>query len=315
MNAMGKGGCSFFFMIDAWAEHWVVLEVKKAIEEGFQWFLEGKGYYLPSRICKKNYRFHFDPVPFERYAQAFAITRAAQLRGESWLANLTFPSLLHTDFTLKDIFAHANSPFRLYIPQMLTVFSPERFIRISSQGKISSYPMKGTIRSDVPNSVNTVLADPKETAEHITIVDLIRNDLTMVANNVHVMRYRFISMVKRNQVPLFQVSSEITGELQSDWRKNLGSIFATILPAGSVTGAPKKRTGEIIQEAELYDRDWYTGVFGYFNGSELDSAVSIRFIKQVDNKLVYLSGGGITINSDVHREYAELKEKIYVPSA
>jgi para-aminobenzoate synthetase component 1 len=93
----------------------------------------------------------------------------------------------------------------------------------------------------------------------------------------------------------------------------LGDIIATLLPAGSISGAPKRKTVEIIHEAEQGPRGFYSGVCGIFDGSNLDSAVMIRFIGKENGKFVYRSGGGITINSIARKEYQELIDKVYVP--
>ena len=87
-----------------------------------------------------------------------------------------------------------------------------------------------------------------------------------------------------------------------------------MLPAGSISGAPKKETIRIIKESEIDDRGYYTGIFGVFNGKELDSAVMIRFIEKNDTGYVYRSGGGITFLSQIEKEYEELIKKIYVPA-
>ena len=81
--------------------------------------------------------------------------------------------------------------------------------------------------------------------------------------------------------------------------KLLGSILLKLLPAGSVSGAPKPKTLEIIKAVEGEVREYYTGVFGYFNGNDLDSGVMIRFIENREGKYFYRSGGGITTQSDV----------------
>ena len=70
---------------------------------------------------------------------------------------------------------------------------------------------------------------------------------------------------------------------------------------------------QIISEAESYERGFYTGVMGYFDGKDLDSAVMIRFMEQADGKLYFKSGGGITCRSEAESEYNEMKQKIYVP--
>jgi len=314
MNRLAAAGEPFFFLIDAWAERWVVRRVGEAAAAGWSWSLEGRGVLGPPDPPPAYRRFTAYPVSLRRYEKAFRRVREAQVAGETWLANLTFPSRLDTDLELDAILRSARAPFRLGIPGRLAVFSPERFVRISADGRMASHPMKGTIDADSPNAVERILADEKERAEHVTIVDLIRNDLGMVARRVSVPRYRYLSEVRARGRRLLQVSSEVRAELGADWRPRAGDIFRTLLPAGSVTGAPKKRTGEILRAAEDYERGWYTGVFGAFDGRCLDSAVAIRFIEAApDGSLVYKSGGGITINSSMNAEFAELEAKIYVP--
>lgn len=155
--------------------------------------------------------------------------------------------------------------------------------------------MKGTISAEVSNAKCVILGDPKETAEHNTIVDLMRNDIGMVAEDVQVERFRYIDRIKTHNGDILQVSSEITGRLPKDNLSHLGDIVFRMLPAGSVSGAPKQSTVNLIHKAEPEARGYYTGVFGYFDGSELDTAVLIRFIVQDENKLFFHSGGGITI--------------------
>jgi para-aminobenzoate synthetase component 1 len=157
------------------------------------------------------------------------------------------------------------------------------------------------------------LANKKEAAEHATVVDLLRNDLSKVASNVNVEEYRYVQEIITSKGKLLQVSSKITGQLPYDWQKNIADILLEMLPAGSVTGAPKKKTLEIIADIESHNRGFYTGVFGIFDGQELDSAVMIRFIEQRNGQLFYKSGGGVTTQSTAEEEYNELIQKIYVP--
>jgi para-aminobenzoate synthetase component 1 len=144
-------------------------------------------------------------------------------------------------------------------------------------------------------------------------VDLIRNDLSTIASDVHVSRFRYIDRINTNFGDILQVSSEIVGKLPNDYLNQLGSIVFSLLPAGSVTGAPKPKTLQIIKEVEASKRGYYTGIFGYFDGQSLDSAVMIRFIENKDNSFWFRSGGGITFQSDVTDEYNELVRKVYVP--
>jgi len=173
--------------------------------------------------------------------------------------------------------------------------------------------MKGTINANVLDAEKKVLENPKEHFEHNTIVDLLRNDLNMVAKDVTVDKFRYIEKISTNRGDLLQVSSLITGKLADNYTDKLGDIILKLLPAGSVTGAPKERTVQIIREIENYKRGFYTGVFGYFDGTSLDVAVAIRFIENIDGKLFYKSGGGITALSNPLDEYNELVAKIYVP--
>ncbi len=173
--------------------------------------------------------------------------------------------------------------------------------------------MKGTIDATMPDAENIILNDVKETAEHYTIVDLIRNDLSMVSQRVRVERFRYFDTIGTNEKRLLQVSSEICGEMEEGYLSAIGDIIFSLLPAGSVSGAPKKKTTEIIASAEGIPRGYYTGIAGLFDGRNLNSGVLIRFIEKRDNGYFYRSGGGITSFSEPLSEYNEMIDKIYVP--
>ena len=173
--------------------------------------------------------------------------------------------------------------------------------------------MKGTIDASLPNALKILESDPKEINEHNTIVDLIRNDLSKIAKEVEVIRFRYIDKIKTQKKEIFHTSSEIRGKLTSDWKNQLPDILLGMLPAGSICGAPKAKTVSIIQDVEKDLRGYYTGIFGYFDGVNLDSAVNIRYLEKKNDQLLYRSGGGITFLSDLESEYKELVEKIYVP--
>ncbi len=191
-------------------------------------------------------------------------------------------------------------------------FSPECFVRFCN-GRVSSFPMKGTIDASVRNAAEVILSDDKEHAEHLTIVDLIRNDLSKSVGNSRVDRFRYIDKIKTSNKNLLQVSSEISATLPDDYFEKLGSIIFAMLPAGSVSGAPKDRTLEIIRNAETGKRGYYTGVTGVFDGENLESSVNIRFIERNGSGYLFRSGGGITIYSKCENEYMEMLDKIYVP--
>ena len=255
------------------------------------------------------YTFERTPEPEAIYAHRFDIVRAGLLRGDSFLTNLTVRTPLAPDAIHPRARAHST----LYDPGPFACFSPERFVRIDADGTIASNPMKGTIDARLPEARERILADPKETAEHNTIVDLIRNDLSMVADGVHVQRFRYVDRLETSAGPILQVSSEIVGRLATDWRSHVGDVIARLLPAGSVSGAPKDATVRLIRQAEQTPRGFYTGVFGLFDGYTLDSAVFIRFIDLTTDPFTYQSGGGITARSRMHDEYEEVIQKVYLP--
>ncbi|MDH5721144.1 MAG: aminodeoxychorismate synthase component I [Spirochaetia bacterium] len=253
-----------------------------------------------------------EPVTFSEYEKAFYHVVKNQKAGNSYLLNLTFPTKITSDRTLKEIFFESRARYKLYFQDRFIVFSPETFVIINDD-IISSYPMKGTIDASIPDAKNIILNDAKEFAEHITIVDLIRNDLSMVSNNVQVEKFRYCEKIKTSEKDLLQISSKITGKLIDKYRFNFGDLFEIILPAGSVTGAPKKKTVEIIKEAEKMPRNYFTGVFGIFDGRNIDSAVMIRYIEKTNGEFFYKSGGGITVYSEPEKEYREMIIKVYVP--
>lgn len=266
--------------------------------------------------CLNNRKEHIHwqsfPESSDIYRHSFNIVQRNIFAGNSFLTNLTCRTPIETNLTLQDIYFRSKAIYKLWLRDSFTVFSPEIFVRIH-QERISSYPMKGTIDASIPDASRLLMDDPKEAAEHATIVDLIRNDLSMVANQVSVSRYRYIDTLHTNQGAILQTSSEIQGVLPEDYQEHLGEIIFKLLPAGSITGAPKKKTMQIIQEAENYNRGFYTGIMGYFDGENLDSAVMIRFVEQEREKMYFKSGGGITCQSDVESEYNEMKQKVYVP--
>ena len=256
--------------------------------------------------------FNKRPVSLEEYKKKFDTVMKRLSYGDSYLTNLTLKTRIEGNVKLKDLFFVSKAKYKLWFRDEFLVFSPEIFIQIK-EGKIFSYPMKGTIDASVSRAREKILSDSKELAEHVTIVDLIRNDLSLIADHVKVTRFRYIEELFTNDKKLLQVSSEITGDLLAPGQLKLGSLLIKLLPAGSVSGAPKRKTVEIIRQAEGEDRGFYTGVFGIFDGQNFDSGVMIRFIEQQKGELYYRSGGGITTQSILENEYQEAIDKVYVP--
>lgn len=303
-----------------------------------------------------------EPPLYEDYERSFNIVKSNIMAGNSYLTNLTCRVPVSCNLSLEDIFHRAKGKYKLLLRRKRTLaedkaylkeenieenlnpfvcFSPETFVRIKG-GRIYSYPMKGTLDASLPNAEKQLMEDRKEAAEHATIVDLIRNDLSRVAEDVRVDKYRYIDVLHTNKGDILQTSSEISGRLPEDYPHHLGEILDAQLPAGSITGAPKDKTMQIIQEAEGYDRGFYTGIMGIYDQGELNSAVMIRFIEEeispvdfeadgeknfkakegkasegkepkASRELYFKAGGGITSKSDCRREYEEVIQKIYLP--
>ncbi|MDO4790536.1 MAG: aminodeoxychorismate synthase component I [Porphyromonas sp.] len=253
------------------------------------------------------------PESFEIYSKRFDRVMKGLKRGDTFLTNLTVRTPISLSHNLEEVFLHSKAKYKMYLKDKWVCFSPETFITIDEAGNISSHPMKGTIDATIPNAENIILSDYKETAEHHTIVDLIRNDLNVVAENVRVEKFRYIDKIVSPQGELLQVSSTITGKLPKDWRQNLGSIIDKLLPAGSISGAPKEATLQIIREAEQLPRGYYTGIMGIFDGETVDTGVIIRYIEKEGASYFFRSGGGITINASAENEYREVSQKIYIP--
>ncbi len=255
-----------------------------------------------------------EPISFEYYKRSFEYVIEEIKKGNTYLLNLTHPAKITVDCSLLDIFKSAKASFKLYFKNKFVCFSPERFVRIQNN-KIFTYPMKGTIDASVPCAKEKILCDTKETAEHTMVVDLLRNDLGIVGKNVRVNKFRFVDKIKAGGRELLQVSSEIEATLPNNWQYNWLELLKQLLPAGSISGTPKKKTVEIIKKAENYNRGFYTGIFGITDEKTfLDSAVIIRYIEKSKSFYIYKSGGGITIDSNLENEYEELIKKIYIPN-
>ncbi len=300
----------FLFILSFDLEERFVQPLKELDSDVF--FKIGRRRNYPKTPINSSFSLKKHPLPFDAYKYSLDKVLEEIREGNTYLLNLTFKTEIETNLSLKEIFTYARAKYKLYFKNKFICFSPEKFIEIEGNS-ISTYPMKGTIEASIPNAKEKILANKKEMAEHVMIVDLMRNDLSMVAKDVKVESFRYIDKIKAGEKELLQVSSKIVGKLPSNWRDNLGEILEKLLPAGSITGTPKRSTVSIINKIENYKRGFYTGVFGVFDGESLYSAVMIRFIEKDKDKLHYKSGGGITIDSDAESEYDEVIDKIYLP--
>ena len=312
MNFLSANKIPFFFMIDFLAQNIIILE-EKDLEKAdiFIKFPDFK-FEKPIQNSEKNIFWENFPQSKEDYQKGFEIVQKNLKGGNSYLANYTCQTEIKTNLSLKEIYKISDAKYKVYFDDQFVFFSPETFVEIK-ENKIFTYPMKGTIDASVENAANVLKEDKKELAEHYTVVDLLRNDLSMVAGNVQLEEFQRIDFIKTRQRDLYAMSSKITGELKPEFQGNIGDILQKLLPAGSILGAPKMKTLEIVLEAENYQRGFYTGVCGWFDGENLDSCVMIRFIEKENEKFYFKSGGGITHMSQLEDEYQEMKNKIYVP--
>lgn len=372
INRLASQDEPFLFVINYQGDKAFIRQLSDINPEECLFDIEGKGNF--SHAWKETLKeetsettWQIEPPLYEDYERNFNIVKSNIMAGNSYLTNLTNRVPVNCNLSLEEIFHRAKGKYKLLLRRKRTqaedkahlkeeaqnkahlkeenieenltpfvCFSPETFVKIKG-GRIYSYPMKGTLDASLPNAEKLLMEDRKEAAEHATIVDLIRNDLSRVAEDVRVDKYRYVDVLHTNKGDILQTSSEISGRLPEDYPHHLGEILDAQLPAGSITGAPKDKTMQIIHEAEGYDRGFYTGIMGIYDQGELNSAVMIRFIEEETSpldfeadgeknfkanegkkpkesrKLYFKAGGGITSKSDCRREYEEVIQKIYLP--
>jgi len=312
MNRWAEAGMPFLFIIDFELKKPLIFRLEEIDPERLLFNINGITNCPNNFSCQKQIQLVKHPEKYEEYLAKFNKIKEEIAFGNSYLLNLTCSSPVDINLTLLDIYMMSRSRYKIWFEDEFVCFSPEIFVTIND-GIIRSFPMKGTIDAEIPDAERVILNDKKETAEHYTIVDLIRNDLNSVSKRVRVERFRYTDTIVTNEKKLLQVSSEICGDLEDNYLSHIGDIIYALLPAGSVSGAPKRKTLEIIAATEGRERGYYTGIIGIFDGHNLDSGVMIRYIERNDAGYTYFSGGGITSFSDPLSEYKEMTDKIYVP--
>lgn len=312
MDELSLKKVPFFFMVDFLLEKVEVFQENEIEEESLLIDFHNFKNIKTTEAENAEIELKILSESAEIYRKGFDFVQENLRQGNSYLTNYTMKSEIAINLTLKEIFYHSKAKYKVWYNDEFVFFSPETFVEIID-GQIYTHPMKGTIEASIENAVEILKNDVKEKAEHFTVVDLLRNDLSMVADEVQVDEFQRIDFIKTQQKDLYAMSSKISGKLKPEFQNKIGTVMKTLLPAGSILGAPKPKTLEIIAEAENYDRGFYTGVCGWFDGENLDSCVMIRFIEKENGKLFFKSGGGITHLSKFADEYKEMKNKIYVP--
>lgn len=254
------------------------------------------------------------PVP-DDYGEAFKAVQAQLHAGNSYEVNLTHRLTVTSDLDpvtaylrLRELNPAPYAGFLQHNASWLLSSSPERFATVNTDRTIETRPIKGTTpRGATPPedeaSRRHLATDPKFQAENLMIVDLLRNDVGMVSEPGSVEVPTLMSIESYPSV--HQLVSTVRGRLRDDMT-TVGALRA-LFPAGSMTGAPKLRTMDVIRDVESTPRGAYSGAFGWISGDgSADLAVVIRSLTTAGNGLWELgTGGGITVQSEVHDEYAE----------
>jgi anthranilate synthase component 1 len=206
------------------------------------------------------------------------------------------------------------SPYMFYFSSddiEITGAAPETLVRLQ-EGRVSTFPLAGTRpRGRTPEEdcalEAELLTDEKELAEHNMLVDLGRNDIGKISGFGSVKVEKYLSILRFSHV--MHIGSTVTGIL----REGLTGLdaIAALLPAGTLSGAPKLRACEIINRLENSKRGIYGGAIGYLSFSgEMDTCIAIRIAFKKNGKVFVRSGAGIVADSIPEREYMECRQKM-----
>jgi para-aminobenzoate synthetase component 1 len=253
------------------------------------------------------------------YERAFYKIRDYLKAGDCYQVNLTQPH--HAKYTgpalstVAPLYSALNPSYGCYFEgrdRELVSVSPERFMSIDAKGRIEAKPIKGTIKRSSNEQqdqryINELIHSSKNQAENLMIVDLLRNDLSMSAKPNSVKVEKLFELETHPNV--HHLVSTISGQLRAGLSPTCAITKA--FPGGSITGAPKKRAMEIIEELEAQPRSLYCGSFGYYSDSgHADFNILIRSVEFRNNTMTCWGGGGITVDSDCDEEYEESLTKV-----
>jgi para-aminobenzoate synthetase len=255
------------------------------------------------------------PVAPDWYADAFAEVQEQLRAGNSYEVNLTYREDVEDlgDPLAAYLRLRASNPapyagLLSHQGTHLLSSSPERYATVDRHRWLETKPIKGTTaRGTTPEQdeqrAHQLATDPRYRAENLMIVDLLRNDLSMVCEVGSVSVPSLMAV--ESYASVHQLVSTVRGRLRDDV-STLGALWA-LFPAGSMTGAPKLRTMQVIDEVEATPRGLYAGAFGWICADgRADLGVVIRSLCGAPDGRWWLgTGGAITVRSDVHEEWAE----------
>ncbi len=256
--------------------------------------------------------------PEPEYLDAFARIHAYLRAGDCYQVNLArrfrVPDRVHAWTLFKQLLPVQPGAFAGFMRTpcgAVLCFSPERLLRLRGRA-IVSQPIKGTIARgtsavDDQQQADKLRASTKDRAENLMITDLTRNDLGRVCRTGSVQVDQLFGL--RALPAVFHLESTISGELRAD--VNALDALAACFPAGSITGAPKRRAMQIIREIELVGRSVYCGSLGYLNyNGDCDFNVAIRTLVSDQSAVYCWGGGGIVADSDAQAELQEIQHKV-----
>jgi len=290
-----------------------------AHETATQAFIHWRNFFQQTASIKPLQAFHLHTQPQANFNQA-SYTQAFQRiqfyihEGDCYQVNLAqrFAATAqghawHLYLRLRE---QNPAPFAAFLntpkAQILSS-SPERFLSVHN-AQVETKPIKGTRPRCLENLeqdtkvAQTLLNSPKDRAENLMIVDLLRNDLSKVCALGSIRVPHLFSLETFARV--HHLVSTVTGQLSDD--KTSLDLLRACFPGGSITGAPKLRAMQIIEELELHRREVYCGSIGYigFDG-KMDTNIAIRTLVYANNQLRFWVGGGIVADSEAEAEYAE----------
>ena len=252
------------------------------------------------------------------YQEKFTQVQNYLLSGDAYQVNLAqrfSASYQGDEFSAYIKLRNANkSPFSAFMrfekSSILSV-SPERFLQLH-QNKVQSKPIKGTRKRSLDPTLDKELAQnllnaDKDRAENLMIVDLLRNDIskTCIAGSVKVPKLFHLESF----AAVHHLVSTVEGELDPNYSAT--DLLTGAFPGGSITGAPKIRAMEVIEELEPHRRSIYCGSIGYISAcGNMDTSITIRTLVCEDNKVHCWAGGGLVADSEVESEYQETFDKV-----
>ncbi|MBO1518778.1 aminodeoxychorismate synthase component I [Oceanisphaera pacifica] len=254
----------------------------------------------------------------QQYVDSFNRVQAYLQAGDCYQINLTlrFKSHFSGDIwqAYRQLSAHNQAPFSAFLQlpsSTLLSLSPERFIALEGR-RVETKPIKGTRPRGATAQQDQALANelanaPKDRAENVMIVDLLRNDIGRVCVPGSV---KVPSLFAIESFPaVHHLVSTITGELAEGLTG--ADLLAATFPGGSITGAPKVRAMEIIEELETHRRHAYCGSVGYISAhGRMDTSITIRTLVAEQDRLYCWAGGGVVADSTAEDEYQELFDKL-----